>query len=505
MDHTNTTRLLAIAVDAAEATFVQHLIERDELPALRSLLNSGKWLPVKSPANIASASVWPSFISGESPNVHGLYGEWLWDASTMSLSRWDGGKITPFWKELLDHGVSVGVLDVPFMPLLGVANGFEISEWGAHDVVEARTRVAPDSVAQIVAQHSPHPLEARFEISGPDDYHGLERVGDICLRGITARGNLSRALLAETKPQFALLGFTEIHHASHYLWHKVEPQHSLYRDSTIAQLATTLPDMREIYKELDRQIGELVSAVGPGTAVMVFSLHGMRPARGSPAFLAPWLCERGFARFKNWRNQSWSERAKSAFATLKRYAPASAKKLYYSAMPPNVTFQLASPTMLPRYDWSNTTAFSLPTDQHGWIRVNLIGREAQGIVSPAVYDDICQQLERELRELRSERGEFLVQDVIRTSLNVGTAMTQRLPDIVIHWTDEVFRAPLLIAGSGVKAESIGKKYVGQHSLEGFCILRSAQEIASDHLRAEDMHILINRLLHSRSISAGTPS
>ena len=503
MDHTNGPRLLAIAVDAAEPTFVQQLIERADMPALGSLLNAGKWLRVKSPADIASASVWPTFISGESPKAHGFYGEWLWDASTMSLSRWDGGNISPFWKELLEQGVSVGVLDVPFMPLLGVSNGFEISEWGAHDVVAARTRLAPDSIASIVGEHSPHPLEARFEVSGPEDYAGLERVGDICLRGITARGNLSRALIAETKPQLALLGFTEIHHASHYLWHKVEPEHPAYSDSALNQLATTRPDMREIYKELDKQIGELVSVVGTETSVMVFSLHGMRPARGSPAFLAPWLCERGFARFKNWRNQSWSERAKSSFATLKRHAPASAKKLYYRAMPANVTFQLASPTMLPRYDWANTTAFSLPTDQHGWIRVNLMGREAQGIVPPGSYDDICQQLESDLRGLRSQRGEVLVHDVIRTALHVDSAMSQRLPDIVVHWTDEVFAAPLVIAGSKVKAESIGKKYVGQHSLEGFCILRSAQEIDSDHLCAQDMHILFNRLLHPLSLSAGT--
>ena len=55
MDHTNGRRVLAIAVDAAEPTFVRHLIDRDEMPALKSLLSSGKWLRVKSPAGVGSA------------------------------------------------------------------------------------------------------------------------------------------------------------------------------------------------------------------------------------------------------------------------------------------------------------------------------------------------------------------------------------------------------------------------------------------------------------------
>src|SRR5688500_7478068 len=100
MDHISGGRVLAIAVDAAEPTFVQHLIDRDEMPALKSLLSSGRWLRVKSPAGVGSASVWPTFIAGHSPHVHGIYGEWLWDASTMSLSRYHSNHVTPFWKSL---------------------------------------------------------------------------------------------------------------------------------------------------------------------------------------------------------------------------------------------------------------------------------------------------------------------------------------------------------------------------------------------------------------------
>jgi predicted AlkP superfamily phosphohydrolase/phosphomutase len=495
MAHTNGRRVLAIAVDAAEPTFIRHLIDRDEMPALKSLLNSGRWLRVKSPADLGSGSVWPTFMAGQGPSLHGVYGEWLWNAATMNVARYAGNNVTPFWKTLVDHGISVGVLDVPFMPLIGLANGFEISEWGAHDLVELKTSIAPSSVANIVSRYSPHPLQTRLEIMGPHDLDGLRKVGDICLRGITTRGNLARDLLAETRPQFALIGFSEIHHVGHYLWHQVEPRHPAYRDAPFDKLTISRPTLREIYHELDRQIAGLVDTITAETSVMVFSLHGMRPAHGIPSFLPAWLCESGFARLLDWRAQSWRARARNCFASLKRYSPAAVKKFYYKLAPRSLTYQIALPTILPNYDWQHTRAFALPTDQHGWIRINLAGREARGTVLVDLYDETCRQLERELRSLRNDRGEPLVHDVIRTASSVEAALDQRLPDIVVHWTDAVFTSPLRIAGSQVKADASGQKYVGQHSLEGFCIVKSTGDVARDEVRAEDLHWLITSMLN----------
>src|SRR5919106_1293602 len=114
MTQSISTRLLAIAIDAAEPTFVRHLIDEGEMPTLASLLREGTWLRVKAPANVGSGSVWPTFMSGLSPEVHGVYGEWLWDACTMSLSRYQGNDVTPFWKAFSNENISLGILDVPF-------------------------------------------------------------------------------------------------------------------------------------------------------------------------------------------------------------------------------------------------------------------------------------------------------------------------------------------------------------------------------------------------------
>jgi predicted AlkP superfamily phosphohydrolase/phosphomutase len=127
--------------------------------------------------------------------------------------------------------------------------------------------------------------------------------------------------------------------------------------------------------------------------------------------------------------------------------------------------------MMPAYDWRRTRAFSLPTDQYGWIRINLRGREAEGIVSPDGYEGVCAELSDMLSTLAAEDGELLVEDVVRTATDADSALVNPLPDLVVHWRYAAFAPSLKIRGSKVPAQLVGKKSTGQHASPGFCIYR----------------------------------
>jgi predicted AlkP superfamily phosphohydrolase/phosphomutase len=150
--------------------------------------------------------------------------------------------------------------------------------------------------------------------------------------------------------------------------------------------------------------------------------------------------------------------------------------------------------MLPPYDWSRTRAFSLPSDQHGWIRINLSGRELHGVVSNDDYLKVCDELESLLLGLRDLEGNRLVTDVQRTSRTVAEARVSRLPDLIAHWADPAFKSPLKINRFDFVSEAIGKKFTGQHAMEGFCIHRGAEAIAGDTLIATEMGKVVMRLL-----------
>ena len=499
MSTANGSSVLAIGIDAAEGTFVKQLIEQDEMPALKSLLGAqrcGRWLSVRSPAHIGSGAVWPTFMTGEDPTAHRVYSEWTWGPDLMSLSRYHGRHLTPFWKPLAEQGLPLGVFDVPFALPVGVSRGFEVCEWWAHDSTGAGLQAGPNEILSLVKRSPAHPLSAnRFVDTTPDNQHDLKELTAACVEGIRLRGRLAQGLIRETRPRLSLLVFPEIHHAGHQMWHTIEPNHQIYRGRELNGGPRQAPLLKDVYCAVDRQIGGLIEAAGRGTTIIVFALHGMRPALGFPAFLGPLLTERGFSRLASWSSQSWTQRALSLLAASKRRTPETLKKLYYQSMPTAVTHKLARPTMLPVYDWQNTRAFSLPTDQYGWIRVNLVGREAQGSVSLDQYNETCGQLEKLLLGLANEDGQSLVQDITRTAANAKSALSNPLPDLVIHWQDAAFASPLRIKDSKVQAKLVGKKSTGQHASEGFCIYRGDDDWGpAAVVAAKDLGQLITRSL-----------
>ena len=483
--------VLAIGIDAAESTLVRQLIEQNEMPALKALLDGGQWFRVQSPAPIGSGTVWPTFITGVEPTTHGVYSEWSWQPGVMGLSRYHGRQLTPFWKRQAEQNIRIGTFDIPFAQPVGLSEGFEVSEWWAHDSTGAGLQVGPKQVASIVNSSPAHPLSAnRFVNTTPNSQSDLKALSEACIEGARLRGTLARALIEQTSPQLSLIVFPEIHHAGHQMWHTVNPHHRLYAGR---KLKVVEPALKDIYRAVDAQIAGLIDSRVSSEAILVFALHGMRPALGFPAFLGPLLCELGFSRIASLSSQSWRGRTLSLLAETKRRTPDNLKKLYYKLTPTTATHKLARPTMLPQYDWTNTRAFSLPTDQYGWIRVNLVGREAKGSVPLDEYDDTCAQLKKLLLSLVNDEGQPLVRDVVSTAENAKHALANPLPDLVVHWEDAAFAWPLKIRNSHVQVEPVARKSTGQHASEGFCIFRGpGNNFSSGVVEAKDLGRLITQ-------------
>jgi predicted AlkP superfamily phosphohydrolase/phosphomutase len=79
-------------------------------------------------------------------------------------------------------------------------------------------------------------------------------------------------------------------------------------------------------------------------------------------------------------------------------------------------------------------AFALPTFSDGRIRINLRGREAAGIVDPAQYSDVCDEVEELLHQCRDPRtGEPVVDHVIRPGAADPLALDAAEADMVVEW------------------------------------------------------------------------
>lgn len=478
-------RVLAIGLDAAQPTLLQSMLAEGELPTLQKLLDGGSWSTVASPAGYGSGVVWPTFFTGTDATEHGQYTHWGWDPGTMSLSYYDASVHTPFWQALDKDGVTVGVIDVPFAPHLGVEKGFEVLEWGAHAWVDGRAFLSPASVAEkVTKEHGQHPFSHPLA-APPEDPAALSRQSVECVEGARLRGDVAVRLIREERPDVAIVIFPEVHHGGHFLWQTVEPDLRMYDD--IRDDPQPANDLRELHRELDRQVARLVEAAGEGTSVIVFGLHGMEPARGVPSVLEPLLAGMGLSHIDD-----GTDRRRAFITAAKKRVPTALRNIYRSTVPLATRSQWGKASLLPAYDWSRTQAFSLPTDQYGWVRVNLAGRERQGVVAPADYTALLDRIEAEIRALRTAEGHPVAADVIRPPRSDGR---DPLPDLVVHWTPESFEAPIPVHGKDTVP--IRREETGQHATDGFCIVRSPALAGTvgETVQAKDLHTLITTALN----------
>jgi predicted AlkP superfamily phosphohydrolase/phosphomutase len=450
-------RVLAIGLDAAEPSLVRQLAERGDMPTLRKLFAEGSTGRVASPAHIGSLAVWPTFVSGADVWEHEKQSFWTWNPDRMQLERTTYESLQPFWRAPELAARSVGILDVPIAPAPVPLRGFEIAEWGAHYLWLGAMHVCPPSLApRILAVAGEHPTRGLLDASatGRIEKDLLER----CVDGTQRRGRLIELLIREEAPEFLLAVFGETHRASHIFWHTVPRAAS----RPAAPPPPDGPGLVDLFREVDRQLGRVLAVAGEDATVLVFSLHGMRDTRGVPLLLGPLLPAVGLA----------TPAPEPMLSQVKRRVPRGLKQLYHRLVPAGVRLDLAIAGASPRYDWSRTRAFPLPTDQHGWIRINLKGREAAGIVEPSEYRGLCDDIERLLCDLRMEDGTPVVRGIVRTAPHYPTGVPRRLPDLVVHWAPAANAGPFRLRTPAIRCELEAPKLTGEHAPDGFWVFRS---------------------------------
>jgi predicted AlkP superfamily phosphohydrolase/phosphomutase len=86
-------------------------------------------------------------------------------------------------------------------------------------------------------------------------------------------------------------------------------------------------------------------------------------------------------------------------------------------------------------DWNRTVAFAIPSAYFGLVRVNLRGREPEGIVAPgSEYRSVLDQLTEDLEQLIDpETGEKAVVQVSRTTELYDCEPHDILPDLFVNW------------------------------------------------------------------------
>ncbi len=352
-----------MGLDCAEPSLVFEQW-RSELPTLSRLMAEGAYGRLNSCIPCITVPAWSSMLSSKDPGVLGFYGfRNRADSSYDKMSIATGAAVREkrVWEYLAGTDKTSIVVGVPQTYPVQPMNGHLIS----------------DFLTPTIEKQYTHPSELRYEIERV--LAGQEYEVDVRNFRTEDKDHLLEQLYTMTRKHFQVLQylirekpwdffmFVEIgvDRAHHGFWRYHDPAHRLYEVGNKYENA-----IKDYYRYIDRELGEMLAAVDDNTVVLVVSDHGAKRMDGGFC-LNQWLHQEGYLVFKN---------------ELPANGPVSFEEM--------------------DVDWARTTAWG-SGGYYGRLWLNVQGREPQGLVPPADFERVRAEIGEKLERLADHTGQPL--------------------------------------------------------------------------------------------------
>lgn len=450
--------VVAIALDSADPQAMQAWMSQGYLKNFQKLIQSGVYGSVKNTVQYGGEAVetasterlWTTTWAGCRPDKTGCWDSYKYLPDSYSMIWDDPEKIgcdytefPPFYA--LGNEYKVAAFDLSSSGLSDRVNGLQVLGWGGHYPFTVSQSLPANLLPDLIQQYG------KNEILNNDagewfDGRFIEWMDRACQQSVATRSKIYLDLLKRDTWDLFVVGFPEIHSAGHELIHLSDKNHPLY-STYKAKFAPDFDPLLNTYEAVDRAIGELLDEVSEDTYVVCFSVHGMGNnvtdlssmailpevlyrfnfpgkvalAPGKSSVAPPPTITRPIR--NSWVGEIWVKNYEPnpLWRALKVWIPK-------QFLPQNVNGLLSpwslnklsiKPDWLPGmwYSplWPQMKAFALPGFVDGQIRINLQGRDSQGIVPYSEYNGLCETLIDILYDLKDARtNERLVEKVVRT-------------------------------------------------------------------------------------------
>ena len=415
-------RVLLIGLDAADAHLLLRGTDEGTLPNLARMRAEGAWGVVSSPSGFGSGAVWPSVATAVSPAKHSRYYYQQVRPGSYEAKRFEAEEFraAPVWEHISDAGRKVAVYDVPKVGLSTGLNGRIAVDWMSHGPVYTGLRTWPESYADdLTSTYGIDPLP-KCDMPGGRDEGQMREFLDILELRIDQRERCTRDAWNDDDLDLLVTVFAEPHCVGHQAWHVRDADHPQF-DS---EANTALGDpVTSVYSAIDAAIGRIVADVDDDTVVVVFSGTGMGPNYTGNKILDEVL-----------------RRLEGTSMTRRRWVTNQAKLLGKRVLPTGMRrrgrpLKRRVEESAAVGDRSRRKAFAIPhNDIAGAIRLNIAGREPDGLIDPADVDDYIDELRAHLLALRNvATGEPVVDRVVRISDEEDGPWLGHLPDLFVIW------------------------------------------------------------------------
>lgn len=427
------SRQLIIALDAMEWSLVQRFMSEGKMPAFRRVMESGARARLRSTSEQLPDTVWSCIYTGTNPAKFAKYFYVQYDPSTGWLKNVPDDEIggIPFWDQLSAAGRRVGVLDLPKFPLSSSLNGFQVTNWGAHATKTARASNPALLIDEIDRRFGRHPVGDCDKVDAKPA--ALRRLRDNILAGVRAHGEMFRWLMKEREWDTLIASFSAPHCIGHHFWQYQDAKHAAYDPNDPHGLRDS---MESTYRAIDREVGEMLRLAGEGATCMIVSGHGMGPIYHASWNLPEMLELWGYGKPGALRTDAPRKKARvNPWRIVKMVVPGWIQYAIKNSLPKKYQDELLFLWYVGGKKFEDTPVFSVPNnDSVGAIRLNVKGRDKNGVIDPGDCDRIVADIVAALNELTDpETGRKIVACVTVAKAAFHGPYLHQLPDITVLW------------------------------------------------------------------------
>ncbi len=468
--------VIAIGLDAADPNLLEAWMSQGHLPHIDRVRQQGIYGRLHNQINYqggtaefsATEPLWVTMATGCLPHKTGFWDTTTYDPANYQIGcdpiygGYDYQEYQPFYA--LGDKAKVAAFDVPVTRVVPNVKGTQITGWGGHHPYYPSESQPAELFSTIEAKYGKNPVY-RQDNGIWWDLKYRNWVQDSVRRSIETRAQICCDLLQQDDWDLFIAGFGETHTLGHDLYNLSQPDSPLYSHCQQNNPAGDL--MRQGFEQVDRAVGKILDRSPQNAYTVLFAVHGMTANLTDllgMVFMPEIMYRFNFPGKVALSTSDINTQAPPVMTRPMRNGwSAEVWRLFDEPNPLKRLWQNWAPKQLLRGDkhglnsphalmestqalgwmpsvwyrplWSQMRAFALPAFGDGQIRVNLQGRERDGIVTPAEYDGVCAEITDMLYRLQDGRTKQpLVKQVIRTRTSpLDDDPKLPNPDLLVIW------------------------------------------------------------------------
>lgn len=458
-------RVIMIGLDGATWRTLRPWALSGELPNLKRVVEGGATGPLRSTLPPLTPTGWTSAATGKNPGKHNVYSFFrpMRASYRRQILNSRDCRAAKIWQIADHYGRASGVVHLPLTYPVDRVSGFMVT--GMMTPTTARDVTHPPELLDELEREIPGytlNVETNTIKTGR-----LEEFYRDSVEHIRRHRREMTYLLDRKRWDLFWIMFYNVDPVAHFFWKFMDPGHVAWPGET--PLASAVLDA---YREADAAVGDAIERLGPDDHLVLLSDHGMEPTHTN-VHLTTWLLDNGYLALRSERRQATAEalyragfqRERLVYA-LKRAGLGWLPKLFPERLKERVprarkTFKEIENNV----DWAGTRAY-FPSAGGRAVWINLRGREPGGVVDPADYERLRDEIIAKLRELRDAEGRPVVRLALRREEAYEGPFAADGPDIVLLAADGFYFAegierPVLRPNGAKNTEKSGN-----HHLDG---------------------------------------